>query len=62
MYIFLGTIHGVELAFIWGHVMMDLNEEVRNDSLYFVDNIYNEYEFQYAMFLQELWTNFAKYG
>ena len=62
-HVFSGTVHSAENDYVWGYALMDLNEEVRNDSHYRVGGrVYNAFDYEYAVFMQELWTNFAKYG
>ena len=59
----LGVPHSGELPYVFGWSLMQTAPQVRADSRILLDIMqYNEEDIQYANFVMDLWTNFAKYG
>ena len=57
-----GTVHAAEIDFVWGYPLLPVNPEVRNDSQFTETRTYNDKDVAYTIFIQTLWTNFAKHG
>ena len=61
--LYIGVPHSAELPYVFGWANMKLAPQVRLDSRILIDIFdYNEEDFQYADYMMDLWTNFAKYG
>ena len=58
-----GVPHSGELPYVFGWSLMKLAPQVRADSRILLDIMdYNDEDEEYADFIMDLWTNFAKYG
>ncbi len=48
---------------MWGLSLLQYNDAVRNDSEIFFDAVdWTEEDAEYSIFVETLWTNFAKFG
>ena len=56
-----GTNHGADVLPVWGVPLLDFNPDVVDDCRIPPFN-FTESDYEYSIFMQELWTNFAKYG
>ena len=58
-----GVPHEGELPYVWGYGYLLINPEVRNDSEIFYDAVgWTPEDITYAAYVQQLWSNFAKFG
>ena len=60
----MGVPHNGELPFVWGYPRLLHNQAVRDDCRIYIDIIgwSDPEDIAYTYFVQEMWTNFAKYG
>ena len=57
-----GTHHGADVDTVWGYALLDFNEEVQDDCGMLPLENNTQLDYDYAIFVQDLWTNFAKFG
>ena len=57
-----GVTHAEELWYVWGYPMLQFNEQIAQDYLLEPNVTYDADDVEQSLFMQKLWTNFAKFG
>ena len=59
----IGVPHSGDIPYMFGWPLMKINTNAAFDAGMFFDLVdYNELDLQYAAYIADMWTNFAKYG